>query len=35
MMECWNIGKMGPGILTYWANGKMQLDDKFKNECHP
>jgi hypothetical protein len=21
MLECWNIGKMGLGILQYWVNG--------------
>jgi hypothetical protein len=21
MVECWNIGKMGLGILQYWVNG--------------
>jgi hypothetical protein len=30
MLECWNIGKMGLGILKYWVNGKIRLDDKFK-----
>ncbi len=28
MVECWNIGKMGLGILQYWVNGKIRLDDK-------
>jgi hypothetical protein len=27
MVECWNIGKMSLGILQYWVNGKIQLDD--------
>jgi hypothetical protein len=26
-LECWNIGKMGLGILQYWVNGKIRLDD--------
>ena len=28
MMEYWNIGKMGRGILHYWVNGKIRFDDK-------
>jgi hypothetical protein len=28
MVECWNIGKMGLGILQYWVNGKIRLGDK-------
>jgi hypothetical protein len=24
----WNIGKMSLGILQYWVNGKIRLDDK-------
>ncbi len=26
-LECWNIGKMGLGILQYWVNSKIRLDD--------
>jgi hypothetical protein len=28
MVEWWNIGKMGLGILQYRVNGKIRLDDK-------
>jgi hypothetical protein len=31
MVECWNIGKMGLGILQYWVNGKIRLADKVSN----
>jgi hypothetical protein len=27
MLESWNVGKMGFGILRYWVNGKIHLDD--------
>jgi hypothetical protein len=30
MVECWNIGKMGLGILQYWVNGKIVLRIKSK-----
>jgi hypothetical protein len=30
MVECWNIGKMGLGILQDWENGKIRLAIKFK-----
>jgi len=32
MVECWNIGKMGLGILQYWVNCRIWLDDKVKND---
>jgi hypothetical protein len=35
MMECWNIGKVGLGILQYWVNSKIQLYDKVKNGKYP
>jgi len=28
MVECWNIGRMGLGILLYWVNAKIRFDDK-------
>jgi hypothetical protein len=28
MVECWNIGKMGLGILKDQVNGKIRLDDE-------
>jgi len=28
MVEWWNIGKMGLGILQYWVNGKIRHVDK-------
>jgi len=31
MLECWNAGKMGFGILDRWVNGNNRLDDKIKN----
>jgi hypothetical protein len=31
MVKCWNIGKMGFGILVWWVNGNYRLDDKIKN----
>jgi len=31
MVEYWNIGKKGPGILQYWVNGKIRLADKVYN----
>ncbi|OEU64532.1 MAG: hypothetical protein BBJ57_11625 [Desulfobacterales bacterium PC51MH44] len=30
MMECWNNGIMGSGIIQYWVNGKICVDVKFK-----
>jgi hypothetical protein len=27
IMEFWNIGKLGLGILQDWVNGKIHLDD--------
>jgi hypothetical protein len=35
MVECWNIGKMGLGILKYWVNGKIRFDDKVYNGLYP
>jgi hypothetical protein len=26
MVECWNIGKMGPAVLQYWVKGKIRFD---------
>jgi hypothetical protein len=26
MVECWNIGILGLGILSYWLNGNIRLD---------
>ncbi|RZB38182.1 MAG: general secretion pathway protein A [Desulfobacteraceae bacterium Eth-SRB2] len=31
MVECWNIGIMGSGIIQYWVNGKICVEDKIKN----
>jgi hypothetical protein len=28
MVEFWNIGMVGPGILLYWVNGKIHDYDK-------
>jgi len=30
MVEYWNIGKMGLGVLQYWVNGKIRNVVKFK-----
>jgi hypothetical protein len=30
MLECWNIGKMGFGILGCWINYNCRFDDKIK-----
>jgi hypothetical protein len=30
MLESWNIGKMGLGILQYWVNDKIRHDFKVK-----
>jgi hypothetical protein len=30
MVECWNNGIMGLGILQYWVTGNMHLEDKVK-----
>jgi hypothetical protein len=27
MVECWNNGKLGLGILQGWVDGKILLDD--------
>jgi hypothetical protein len=32
MLECWNIGKMGFGIMDDWVNGNNRLEVKIKNE---
>jgi hypothetical protein len=31
MLEYWNIGKMGFGILRCWVNGKFRFDDEIKD----
>jgi hypothetical protein len=31
MVEYWNSGKMGFGMLGRWVNGEIRLDDKNKN----
>jgi len=31
MLECWNIGIMGSGIMQFWVNGKICVEDKIKN----
>jgi len=30
MVECWNNGIMGSGIMQYWVNGKICVDDKIE-----
>jgi hypothetical protein len=30
MVECWNSVIMGSGIMQYWVNGKICIDDKIK-----
>jgi hypothetical protein len=35
MVECWNIGKMGLGILQYWVNGKIRPGDKASDRLYP
>jgi len=30
MVEYWNIGKMGFGILQYWVNAEIFLTTKFE-----
>jgi len=30
MVECWNDGIMGSGIMQCWVNGKICVDDKIK-----
>jgi hypothetical protein len=30
MMECWNIGIMGSGIMQFWVNGKICHEDNIK-----
>jgi hypothetical protein len=30
MMECRNNGIMGSGIMQYWVNGKICVDEKIK-----
>jgi len=34
-MECWNNGIMGYGIMQYWANGKICVDDRIKTGEYP
>jgi hypothetical protein len=31
VLELWNIGKMGFGILECWVNGNNCLEDKIKD----
>jgi hypothetical protein len=31
MLECWNSGIMGSGIMQCWVDGKNCVDDKTKN----
>jgi hypothetical protein len=35
MVECWNNGIMGSGIMQYWVNGKIFVEDKIKNSKYP
>jgi len=35
MMECWNSGIMGLGMMQCWVDGKIFLDGKIKNEYLP
>jgi len=30
MMECWNSGIMGSGIMQCWVDGKICVDEKVK-----
>jgi hypothetical protein len=30
MLECWNSGIMGSGIMQCWINGKIHINDKIK-----
>ena len=30
MLECWNSGLMGSGIMQCWINGKIRIHDKIK-----
>jgi len=32
MLECWNIGKMGFGILSCQVNDHIRLDDNIKKD---
>jgi hypothetical protein len=34
-LEWWNTGIMGSGIMQYWVNGKICVDDKIKNGKYP
>jgi hypothetical protein len=34
-LEWWNAGIMGSGIMQYWVNGKIFVDDKIKNSKYP
>jgi hypothetical protein len=34
-MECWNNGIMGSGIMQYWVNSKIRVDDKIQNGEYP
>jgi hypothetical protein len=31
MLEYWNSGIMGPGIMECWVKGKIRFDEIFKN----
>ncbi|PLX52561.1 MAG: hypothetical protein C0611_07840 [Desulfobacteraceae bacterium] len=31
MLECWNNGIMGSGIMQFGVNGKICVEDKIKN----
>jgi len=35
MMECWNNGIIRSGIMQYWVNGEICVDDKIKNGWYP
>jgi hypothetical protein len=35
MMECWNSGRMGLGMMQCWVDGKIFVDGKIKNEYLP
>jgi hypothetical protein len=34
-LEWWNAGIMGSGIMQYWDNGKICVDDKIKTGGYP
>jgi hypothetical protein len=35
MLECWNSGMMGYGIMQCWVDGKICVDGKIKNGYLP